>query len=43
MKNKIAIFLCSILILGIFSCTKKVESPEAKKKITEEEIILSRR
>ena len=31
MKNKIAIFLCSILILGIFSCTKKVENPESEK------------
>ena len=31
MKNKIAIFLCSILILGVFSCTKKVKNPESKK------------
>ena len=31
MKNKIAIVLCSILILGIFSCTKKVENPESEK------------
>ena len=31
MKNKIAIFLCFILILGVFSCTKKVKNPESKK------------
>ena len=32
MKNKIAIFLCSILILGIFSCAKKADTSEPEKK-----------
>ena len=32
MKNKIAIFFCSILILGIFSCTKKADTSEPEKK-----------
>ena len=32
MKNKIAIFLCSILILGILSCTKKADTSESEKK-----------